>query len=71
MKTLSFAVTDRVCEECSLAFACFMDGIEGVESVHVDGRYIAIVFDQEKTTGECVSTAARDSLEKLGHILVA
>jgi copper chaperone CopZ len=69
MRTVSFRVADRICDDCSLALRRYLDGIEGVASVDADGRNMAVLFDEEVINGDAVITAARDSLEKLGHRL--
>ncbi|HEY6011339.1 MAG TPA: heavy-metal-associated domain-containing protein [Nitrospirota bacterium] len=71
MKTLTFTIKDIVCEECSLALRRYLSGFAGVGSVEVEGRNVAVVFDQEKISRETVIDIARDSLEKLGHKLAA
>ncbi len=69
MDRVSFDVEDRLCEECALALRRFIGHMEGIESIDVENRRIAVVYDPAKMTAERIDRIARDSLEKLGHML--
>ncbi len=78
MKKLLFRVEDKVCDECALALRRFIGHREGVKSVEVEDRKIAVVFDDAKIvvfddakiTDEGLFKLTTDSLEKLGHKLI-
>jgi copper chaperone CopZ len=65
-----FKVEDRFCEECALALRRFIGHEEGIESVDVENRMIAVVFNPAKMPEERLDRIAKDSLEKLGHKLI-
>jgi copper chaperone CopZ len=69
MRKLLFKVEDRVCDECALALRRFIGHMEGIESVGVEDRRIAVVFDNAKMAEEDLIKLTKDSLEKLGHKL--
>ncbi len=69
MRKLLFKVEDQVCDECALALRRFIGHMKGIESVDVEDRKIAIVFDNAKMTNEELIRITMDSLEKLGHKL--
>lgn len=70
MRKLLFKVEDQVCDECALALRRFIGHMEGIESIDVENRKIAIVFSPAKITGEELIRMTTDSLEKLGHKLI-
>jgi copper chaperone CopZ len=70
MRKLMFKVEDRFCDECALALRRFIGHMEGVESIDVEERKIAVVFDNEKMSDEELLRITTDSLEKLGHKLI-
>ncbi|HSA78641.1 MAG TPA: heavy-metal-associated domain-containing protein [Nitrospirota bacterium] len=67
MRKLLFNVEDRVCDECALALRRYIGHMEGIESIDVEVRKIAVVFDSAKMTDEELIRITADSLEKLGH----
>ncbi len=67
MEKRSFKVEERFCEECAFALRRFIGHLEGIESIDVESKMIAIVYDPVKMPGERLDRIARDSLEKLGH----
>lgn len=69
MRTLAFAVADRICDDCSLALRRYLGGLQGVGTVDVDGRNVAVMYDENVVSGEKVRTLSLESLEKLGHRL--
>ncbi len=69
MRKLLFSVEDKVCDECALALRRFIGHMEGIESVDVENRKIAIIFDNAKMAEEKLLKLTADSLEKLGHKL--
>ncbi len=70
MEKRLFKVEDQFCDECALALRRFLGDEEGVESVEVENKMIAVVFDPAQMPGERLETLAKDSLEKLGHKLL-
>ena len=67
MRKLLFSVEDKVCDECALALRRFIGHMEGIASVDVEDRKIAIVFDNAKMAEEKLLKLTTESLEKLGH----
>ncbi len=65
-----FKVEDRFCEECALALRRFIGHEDGVASVDVENKMIAVVFDPAKMPEERLNRITKDSLEKLGHKLI-
>jgi copper chaperone CopZ len=65
-----FRVEEKFCDECSLALRRFIGHMDGVESIDVEDRKIAVVFDTSKIAEEKLTRLTRDSLEKLGHKLI-
>jgi len=65
-----FKVEEKFCDECSLALRRFIGHMDGVESIDVEDKKIAIVFDGAKIPEEELTRLTRDSLEKLGHKLI-
>ncbi len=70
VEKLLLKVEDRFCDDCALALRRFIGSEEGIESVEVENRMIAVVFDPAKIDGKRVGMLATDSLEKLGHKLI-
>jgi copper chaperone CopZ len=70
MGKLSFKVEDRFCDECALALRRFIGHLEGVESIDVENRMIAVSFDPAKMPEEKLDRITKDSLEKLGYKLI-
>ncbi len=69
MRKLLFNVDDRVCDECALALRRFIGHMEGIESVDVEDKKIAVVFDSTKMSDDELIRITTDSMEKLGHKL--
>ncbi len=69
MRKLLFKVEDRVCDECALALRRFIGHMEGIVSIDVEDRKIAIVFDTATITDEDLIKITTDNLDKLGHKL--
>jgi copper chaperone CopZ len=70
MSKALFKVEEKFCDECSLALRRFIGHMDGIESVDVEDRKIAVLFDGTKMTEEDLTRLTRDSLEKLGHKLI-
>ncbi len=70
MEKRSFKVEDRFCDECALALRRFIGHLDGIESIDVENRMIAVVFNPAKISEERLDEIAKDSLEKLGHQLI-
>ena len=70
MEKRLFIVEERFCEECTLALRRFLGHEDGVESIDVENKMIAVVFDSAKMPAERLDEIAKDSLEKLGHKLI-
>ena len=65
-----FNVEDRICDECALALRRFIGHLEGVESIDVENRMIAVSFNPAKMPEERLDRITKDSLEKLGYKLI-
>ena len=70
MKKRLFKVEDRFCDECALALRRFIGNEEGVESVDVESKMIAVVFNPATMPEERLDQLTKDSLEKLGYKLI-
>jgi copper chaperone CopZ len=70
VQKLLFKVEERFCDECVLALRRFIGHLEGIQSIDVEEKKIAVVFDAAKMTEEELSRITKDSLEKLGHKLI-
>jgi len=70
MEKRMFKVEERFCDECALALLRFIGHRDGVESIDVENKMIAVVFDPLKMPEEKLNEIAADSLEKLGHKLI-
>ncbi len=70
MEKRTFKVDDQFCDECALALRRFIGHMDGVESIDVENRMIAVVFNPAKIPEEQLDKIAKDSLEKLGHKLI-
>jgi copper chaperone CopZ len=69
MRKLLLKVKDQVCDECALALRRFIGNMDGVESIAVEEKKIAVVFDDAKIPEEEMIKLTGDSLDKLGHKL--
>lgn len=69
MRKLLLKVDDQFCDECSLALRRFIGSMDGVESIDVEEKKIAIVFNDSKVHDDDLIRIVTDSLEKLGHNL--
>ena len=69
MRKLLFKVEDRFCDECALALRRFIGHLDGVKSIDVEEKKIAIVFDESKMPDEDLIRITSDSLDKLGYKL--
>jgi copper chaperone CopZ len=70
MEKRLFKVEDKFCDECALALRRFIGHEEGVESVDVENKMIAVVFNPAKMPEKRLDQLTKDSLEKLGHRLI-
>jgi copper chaperone CopZ len=70
MEKRMFKVEERFCDECALALRRFIGHMDGVESIDVEKKMIAVVFDPLKMPEEKLNEIAADSLEKLGYKLI-
>ena len=70
MEKKLFKIEDRFCDECALALRRFIGHLEGVESIDVENRLIAISFNPAKMPEERLDRITKDSLEKLGYKLI-
>jgi copper chaperone CopZ len=70
MEKRMFKVEERFCDECALALRKFIRHMDGVESIDVENKIIAVVFDSAKMSEKRLSKIAADSLEKLSHKLI-
>jgi len=67
MKVALFAVSNNLCDECSLALRRFVGNIDGVESVEVERGKIAVKFDETAIDEKKLTKITKDSIEKLGY----
>ena len=70
MEKKPFKVEDRFCDECALALRRFIGHLEGIESIDVENRMIAVSFNPAKMPEERLDRITKDSLEKLGYKLI-
>ena len=70
MEKRSFKVEEQFCDECALALRRFIGHLDGIESVEVENRMIAVVFNPSKMPEEVLDSITKDSLEKLGHAMI-
>lgn len=70
MEKRLFKVEDQFCDECALALRRFIGHMEGVESIDVENKAIAVVYNPAKMPEERLDRLTKDSLEKLGHKLI-
>lgn len=66
-----FKVEERYCDECALALRRFIGHMDGVATIDAENKMIAVVFDPHKMPEVKLNKIAADSLEKLGHKLIA
>jgi copper chaperone CopZ len=69
MEKRLFKVQERFCDECALALRRFIGHMDGVESIDVENKMVAVVFDPSTISEERLDRIAKDSLEKLGYKL--
>ncbi len=67
MKKASFGVEKNLCAECSLALKRFIGGLDGVESIDVEGGKVVVSYDENEIDQSRLETIARDSIRKLGY----
>lgn len=70
MRKLLFKVEEQFCDECALALRRYIGHMEGVQSIDVEEKKIAVTFDDAKMPDEKLIKITSDSLEKLGYKLV-
>ena len=70
MEKRLFKVEDRFCDECALALRRFIGHLDGVESIDVENKMIAVSFNPAKMPEERLDWITKDSLEKLGYKLI-
>ncbi len=70
MEKRSFKVEEQFCDECALALRRFIGHLDGVESIDVENKMIAVSFNPAKMPEERFDRITKDSLEKLGHKLI-
>jgi copper chaperone CopZ len=70
MEKRLFKVQERFCDECALALRRFIGREEGIESIDVENKAIAVVYNPAKIPEERLDSLTEDSLEKLGHKLI-
>ncbi len=70
MEKRSFKVEEQFCDECALALRRFIGHLDGVESIEVENKMIAVVFNPSKMPDQELDRITKDSLEKLGHTLI-
>ena len=70
MEKKLFKIEDRFCDECALALRRFIGHLDGVESIDVENKMIAVSFNPAKMPEEILDRITKDSLEKLGYKLI-
>jgi copper chaperone CopZ len=70
MEKISFKVEEQFCDECALALRRFIGHLDGIESIEVENKLIAVVFNPSQMPEEKLNRITKDSLEKLGHTLI-
>ncbi len=70
MKKRSFKVEDQFCDECALALRRFIGHMDGIESIDVENKMIAVLYNPLKMPDDRLDKITRDSLERLGHKLI-
>jgi copper chaperone CopZ len=70
MEKRSFKVEEQFCDECALALRRFIGHLDGIESIEVENKMIAVSFNPTKMPEERLDRITKDSLEKLGHKLI-
>ena len=61
---------EQFCDECALALRRFIGHMDGVESIDVENKMIAVVFNPAKMPEDRLEELTKDSLDKLGHRLI-
>ncbi len=64
-----FKIEDRFCDDCALALRRFIGHLEGIKSIDVENKLIAVSFNPAKMPEERLDRIMKDSLEKLGYKL--
>ncbi len=70
MEKRSFKVEEQFCDECALALRRFIGHLDGIESINVENKMIAVVFNPSEMPEEKLDRITKESLEKLGHTLM-
>jgi copper chaperone CopZ len=70
MEKRLFKVEEQFCDECVLALRRFIGHLDGVESIDVENKMIAVVFNPSEMPEEKLDRITKDSLDKLGHTLI-
>ena len=70
MGKVSLRVRKQFCADCSLALRRFICSMDGVSSIDVENGRIVVEFDSSKIGEETMLERAKDSVEKLGYMLV-
>jgi copper chaperone CopZ len=70
MEKRSFKVEEQFCDECALALRRFIGHLDGIESIDVENKMIAVIFNPAEMPEEEHDRITKDSLEKLGHTLI-
>jgi hypothetical protein len=65
-----FRVEEQFCDECALALRRFIGHLDGIESINVENKMIAVSFNPSEMPEERLDRITKDSLEKLGHSLL-
>jgi len=67
MKISTFRVHKTLCDDCSLAFKRFIEGIDGVDAVDLGNLAITIRFDESAIDEGTLQAIAKDNMERLGY----
>jgi hypothetical protein len=70
MEKRLFKVEERFCDECAQALRRFIGHLEGVESIDVENRMIAVSFNPARMPKKRLDEITKESLKKLGFKLI-
>ncbi len=70
MEKRLFKIEERFCDECALALKRFIGREQGIESIEVENKIIAVVFNPATMPAERLDKLTKDSLDKLGYRLI-
>ncbi len=69
MKQSSFGIAKNLCADCSFALRRFLGGLDGVQTIDVEGGKIVVSYDENAIDTEKLEAITTDSIRKLGYDL--